>query len=192
MTRTHMTTDQAGNAQTFEGVRSRCQDMARFGTLMLNRGKWDGRQIVSARWAKQATGRSSTPLNAAYGYLWWLNQKGHIAANPLVATSLADAANPQSQQGRLVPEAPADTYWALGLGNQLVQMDPGSGTVVVRLGTAEPRPRPPTFGPRRRAGWSPRQSRGPSGEDDLAAAGQLVELADGDDAVDLVDEVVPR
>jgi hypothetical protein len=106
------------------------------------------REHVSARWAKQATGRSSTPLNAAYGYLWWLNQKGHIAANPLVATSLADAANPQSQEGRLVPDAPADLFWALGLGNQILQVDPGSGTVVVRLGMAEARPQPPTFGPR--------------------------------------------
>jgi hypothetical protein len=38
-------------------------------------------------------------------------------------------------------------FWALGLGNQLVQVDPGSQTVVVRLGPPEPRPRPPTFGP---------------------------------------------
>ena len=47
----------------------------------------------------------------------------------------------------MVPGAPAGMYWALGLGNQLIQIDPGSRTVVVRLGTAEPRPRPPTFGP---------------------------------------------
>ena len=147
MKHTHMSTDRAGNAQTFEGVSSSCEDMARFGTLFLDQGKWGRKQIVSARWVRQATGRSSTPLNAAYGFLWWLNQKGHIAANPLVATSLADAANPQSQEGRLVPNAPAKLFWALGLGNQLVQVDPGSGTVVVRLGTAEVRPRPPTFGP---------------------------------------------
>ena len=38
-------------------------------------------------------------------------------------------------------------YWALGLGNQLIQIDPGSRTVVVRLGTAAPIPLPPTFGP---------------------------------------------
>ena len=65
-----------------------------------------------------------------------------------MATSLADAANPQSQEGRLVPDAPADLFWALGLGNQILQVDPGSGTVVVRLGMAEARPQPPTFGPR--------------------------------------------
>jgi hypothetical protein len=38
-------------------------------------------------------------------------------------------------------------YWALGLGNQVIQVDPDTKTVVVRLGSAEPLPRPPTFGP---------------------------------------------
>ena len=47
----------------------------------------------------------------------------------------------------MVPGAPPDMFWALGLGNQVIQVDPGSRTVVVRLGTAEPTPRPPTFGP---------------------------------------------
>lgn len=147
MTHSAMTTDRAGNAQTFEGVRSTCRDMARFGTLMLDKGRWGKRRIVSAGWVAQATGRPSTKLNAAYGYLWWLNRKGFISASPLVATSLAQARAPTATTGRLVADAPAAMYWALGLGNQLVQVDPGSGTVVVRLGTAAVQPEPPTFGP---------------------------------------------
>jgi hypothetical protein len=47
----------------------------------------------------------------------------------------------------VVPGAPADLYRALGLGNQLLQVDPATDTVVVRLGAAEPDPQPPTFGP---------------------------------------------
>ena len=61
--------------------------------------------------------------------------------------SLAGAANPTSERGQIAPGAPADMYWALGLGNQVVQVDPTTKTVVVRLGTGEPRPQPPTFGP---------------------------------------------
>jgi hypothetical protein len=38
-------------------------------------------------------------------------------------------------------------YWALGLGNQLIQVDPGSRTVVVHLGTAEALPLRPAFSP---------------------------------------------
>ena len=146
MSDTRMTTDRAGNAQMFEGVQSTCRDMARFGVLMLNHGKWGDKQVVSPAWVKDATGHSSQELNAAYGYLWWLNRKG-VIGSPLVATDLSKAQNPTTTKGQIVPGAPDDMFWALGLGNQIVQVDPGSKTVVVRLGTAEARPQPPTFGP---------------------------------------------
>jgi CubicO group peptidase (beta-lactamase class C family) len=145
MTHTMMTTDRAGNAQMFEGARSTCRDLARFGVLMLNNGKWGDRQVVSSDWVHAATGQASTKLNAGYGYLWWLNRPGGHA-DPLAAVSLDGARNPTTDQGQIAPGAPADMYWALGLGNQLVQVDPGTKTVVVRLGTGEPRPKPPTFG----------------------------------------------
>jgi hypothetical protein len=44
----------------------------------------------------------------------------------------------------MVPTAPEDMFWALGLGGQIVQVDPGSGTVVVRLGTGD---RAAAYGP---------------------------------------------
>jgi CubicO group peptidase (beta-lactamase class C family) len=144
MAHTSMSTDAAGNAQMFEGVRSTCRDLARFGVLMLDRGAWNGRQIVSPAWVHAATGVSSTVLNAAYGYLWWLNHKG-VVASVLDATSLRGAR--LATKGRLVAGAPDDMYWAIGLGNQLIQVDPRTRTVVVRLGTADPLGLPPTFGP---------------------------------------------
>jgi CubicO group peptidase (beta-lactamase class C family) len=147
MAHTTMGRDLAGNPQTFTGVRSTCEDLARFGLLMLDRGEWGGRRIVSASWVAAATGRPSTPLNAAYGYLWWLNRGGAIATDPLVATSLDGSAGARPQHGRLVPHSAAHIFWALGLGNQVVQVDPGTRTVVVRLGTPQLRPTPPTFGP---------------------------------------------
>jgi CubicO group peptidase (beta-lactamase class C family) len=146
MTETTLTRDKSGHAQLFEGATSSCRDMARFGQLLLNDGTWGTKQIVSASWIHDATAVSSSKLNAAYGYLFWLNHSG-VIGDPLVATNLADAANPKRYRGRLVPDAPNSMFWALGLGNQIVQVDPGSGTVVVRLGTAQARPKPPTFGP---------------------------------------------
>ncbi|MGZ8734153.1 MAG: serine hydrolase domain-containing protein [Acidimicrobiia bacterium] len=146
MRNTEMTTDASGRAQMFQGLRSTCRDLARFGTLFLERGSWGSERVVSADWVDAATGGSSTELNAAYGYLWWLNREG-VLAGPLAATSIAGAADPTTTRGRLVPGAPASMFWALGLGNQIVQVDPASRTVVVRLGTAEARPQPPTFGP---------------------------------------------
>jgi CubicO group peptidase (beta-lactamase class C family) len=146
MRHTTMTTDKAGNAQLFEGIHSTCRDLARFGVLMLDDGRFGGRQIVSRSWVEAATGRSSTALNAGYGYLWWLNHRG-VLADPLTATSVQSAEGSTATRGRLAPRAPNDMYWALGLGNQLIQVDPGTRTVVVRLGTSELIPVPPTFGP---------------------------------------------
>ena len=61
--------------------------------------------------------------------------------------SVSAAGDTAPKNGQLVPGAPLDMYWALGLGNQVVQVDPGTQTVVVRLGSAEANPQPPTFGP---------------------------------------------
>jgi CubicO group peptidase (beta-lactamase class C family) len=144
MTHTAMTTDRAGHAQMFEGVRSTCRDLARFGLLMLNHGQWDDTRVVSSEWVAAATGRPSTELVANYGYLWWLNHEG-ILASPAAATNLQDAGS-DARKGRIVPGAPDDMYWALGFGNQIVQIDPASNTVVVRLGTPG-QPDEPTFGP---------------------------------------------
>jgi CubicO group peptidase (beta-lactamase class C family) len=145
MTHTAMGRDKAGNPQMFEGLHSTCRDLARFGELMLDRGKWGSKQIVSSSWVKQATGASSTKLNAAYGYLWWLNRSGTIVG-PFAASSVDGAENQASKQGQMVKGAPAGMYWAIGLGNQLIQIDPATKTVVVRLGKPEPNPKPPTFG----------------------------------------------
>jgi CubicO group peptidase (beta-lactamase class C family) len=146
MRHTAMTLDRAGNAQMFSGIHSTCRDLARFGLLMLKRGRWAGQQIVSSGWVDKATGRPSTPLNAAYGYLWWLNREG-IVADPFVVMSPQQAADGAPRQGQIVPGSPDEMFWAIGTGNQLVQVDPSTRTVVVRLGTTEPRPKPPTFGP---------------------------------------------
>jgi hypothetical protein len=49
------------------------RDMARFGYLMLNRGTWDGREIVSPEWVEESTTQYyQTPWGDGYGYQWWI------------------------------------------------------------------------------------------------------------------------
>lgn len=64
------------------------QDMARIGLLMLNRGNWNGKQIISERWVdemlKERTNYKELNTNVpvyrnsgvdyGYGYMWWLYQ----------------------------------------------------------------------------------------------------------------------
>ncbi|GAB3263913.1 serine hydrolase domain-containing protein [Nocardioides dilutus] len=134
MTSTRMTPDASGRStQAFFGMQSTCPDLARFGQLFEQRGEWEGEQLLPAAWVDDATGRSSQELNAAYGLLWWVNRVGP-QRQPV------DDDNPGlppgvSGVGQLVPGAPEDLYAALGFGGQVVLVDPGSGTVVVRLGT---------------------------------------------------------
>ena len=135
MADSELTQDTAGHAATFFGMKSTCEDLARFGYLYLNGGTWDGEQVVPADWVEASVGAPSQELNAAYGYLWWLNRRGPIAS-PAAATTADQAGG--AADGQLVAGAPEDMFFALGLGNQITAVDPGSGTVVVRLGGGTP------------------------------------------------------
>jgi CubicO group peptidase (beta-lactamase class C family) len=145
MTDTTIHTDDAGNTLTYAGVQSTCLDLARFGLLFLHGGAWGSDQIVSSEYVQAATATPSTDLNAAYGYLWWLNREGPIAS----AGAPTQPGNPgATPRGQMVAAAPDDMFWAIGLGNQIVQVDPGSDTVVVRLGPTDLQS---TFGPEQTA-----------------------------------------
>ena len=47
------------------------RDMAKIGRLILNRGQWNGKQIVSENWVEAATTPKTTITGIDYGYLWW-------------------------------------------------------------------------------------------------------------------------
>ena len=63
-----------GGGHSGAGIFISAEDMARFGMLFLNNGKWKNDQLISENWIKKAT-TPSIP-NANYGYMWWLNKKG--------------------------------------------------------------------------------------------------------------------
>jgi CubicO group peptidase (beta-lactamase class C family) len=102
------------------------RSMARFGLLLLNKGKWDGTAILSDTNYFHAQVNTSQSQNASYGYLTWLNGKSsHMM--------------PQTQfnfPGMLVPNAPADMYAGLGKNDQKVYVVPSQKLVVIRMGNA--------------------------------------------------------
>ncbi|MGC1514198.1 MAG: serine hydrolase [Maribacter sp.] len=63
-----------GGGHSGAGLFINAEDMARFGLLFLNEGKWKEQQLISKDWIHKAT-TSSIP-NPNYGYMWWLNRKG--------------------------------------------------------------------------------------------------------------------
>src|SRR5690606_32441611 len=104
---------------------SNSRSMARFGLLMLNKGKWQNEIILNENFFDQAT-TTSQNINLSYGYLWWLNGKPSYHL-------------PQSQsefQGSIIPSAPDDMFMALGKNDQKIYVIPSKNMVVVRMGDA--------------------------------------------------------
>jgi CubicO group peptidase (beta-lactamase class C family) len=63
-----------GHPDTEGGLYLEAEDLARIGQLYLNDGVWQGRRILPAGWAKEATSRHVDRVNAGgagYGYQWW-------------------------------------------------------------------------------------------------------------------------
>lgn len=82
-------------------------DMARFGLLSLHRGKWNGEQLLSENWVKQAL--TPTKPEPTYGYMnWFLNT-----------------------DKKLLPSASANIFYHLGNGANMVYVDPDHELVMV-------------------------------------------------------------
>ena len=64
-----------GDAKGFGGLRLRARDLAKIGQLILDRGSWNGRQVIPAEWIAEST---AAHINGAdiffYGYQWWLGR----------------------------------------------------------------------------------------------------------------------
>jgi CubicO group peptidase (beta-lactamase class C family) len=128
-----LTSDSSGEStNVFFGLQTTCLDLARFGRLYLEGGAVDGRRILPRSYVEASVGRSGSSLNAAYGFLWWLNRPGLLRGPADPVDSGGQPVSPRS--GQLAPGAPDDVFSAQGLGGQTLLVDPGSRTVVVRLG----------------------------------------------------------
>jgi len=102
---------------------STSRSMARFGLLMLNKGKWDKEEILSEDYYIEMTNTSQN-LNKSYGYLWWLNGK----------ESYKTTQSEQSFSGKLIPNAPDDLVAALGANDQKIYVIPSKNMVIIRCG----------------------------------------------------------
>ena len=102
------------------------RSMARFGLLILNKGKWNSTPILSdSNYFNQMT-NTSQQLNKAYGYLWWLNGKTSFMApsSQLVFSSM------------IAPAAPTDMIAAIGKNGQLINVVPSQNLVFIRMGNS--------------------------------------------------------
>ena len=104
---------------------STTRSMARFGLLILNKGKWENTTVLNENYFNEAT-TTSQNINLGYGYLWWLNGKSSYQL-------------PQTQlkfSGSIIETAPNDMFMALGKNDQKIYVIPSKKMVVIRMGDA--------------------------------------------------------
>ncbi|MCD8401408.1 serine hydrolase domain-containing protein [Tenacibaculum finnmarkense] len=75
-----------GIEKTFCCVNARAKDFAKIGRLYLNKGNWNGNQIVSQKWVENSTKRDTLNGSAGnYQYQWWIpNKKGDFIAEGIL------------------------------------------------------------------------------------------------------------
>lgn len=97
-------------------MRFSARDLARFGWLYLNRGRWDGRTIVPAAWVAESTrSYSDARPGVGYGYLWWVSLKGM----------------------QFLTDTGPGSFSARGAGGQYIIVAPARRIVVVHLNDTE-------------------------------------------------------
>lgn len=96
----------SGGAHWGGGLFIPTRDLARVGLLMLNKGRWGDRQILSEDWIDACL--RPCPLFESYGLLWWLNGDGGYC-----------------------PTAPRTSFFAYGVGRNILWIDPPRDLVVV-------------------------------------------------------------
>jgi len=93
-----------GTEKTFCCINARARDFAKIGRLYLNKGNWNGKQVVSEKWVKESITIDTTGGGADYyKYQWWL------------------------------PSAAGD-FMAEGILGQYIYVDPSRNIVIVRMG----------------------------------------------------------
>ena len=88
------------------------RDWAKFGLLYLNKGNWNGEQILSENWVSYSA-KPTNGSNNGYGAQFWLNAGG------------------------VYPSAPRDMYSCNGYQGQRVFIIPSKDLVIVRMGLSK-------------------------------------------------------
>jgi CubicO group peptidase (beta-lactamase class C family) len=82
------------------------RDLARFGQLFLQEGKWNNKQLISKEWIKESTSSySCAGANMGYAYLWWIDFDFNDVGG---------------------------MYTARGVGSQVIAVLPGANMVIVQ------------------------------------------------------------
>jgi len=136
------------SAKSYCGLNTTARDLAKIGKLYADGGKWQGKQIVSEDWVRQST----TPNmgNDGYQFQWYSvtdiyrNEVGEtqyypdslaaVAAGQYLDFEKTYALRSQKNQGKWYLESTDGAFYAQGILNQFIYVNPKNDLVIVRQG----------------------------------------------------------
>jgi CubicO group peptidase (beta-lactamase class C family) len=137
------------SAKSFGGLNATAIDLAKIGRLYLNKGNWNGKQIISEEWVQKSI--IPDKKNDGYQYQWYNfsfmgNFKGQIYfTDSISAQAIVDKLN--FDQYQILQDKSHDNQWwvdiytgnffALGIMNQVLYVNPEKNIIIVRLGEKE-------------------------------------------------------
>ena len=136
------------SAKAYSGLNATARDLAKIGRLYLNGGRHQGKQIVSEEWVKA----SITPNldNDAYQYQWYSFDRNLVdtegktryfdtasdgqAVADTLSVEYAQVMPSQKYPSRFYVSTASDRFYAHGILNQHLYVDPTNRLIAVRLG----------------------------------------------------------
>ena len=137
-----------GVAKAYSGLNTTARDLAKIGMLYARGGRWRGRQIVSEDWVRASV--TADTSNGNYQYQWYAATEDHrdeagavvyydteaaaLAATAALSLEGARAWRSKRQEGKYYLSYLSGAFYAQGIMNQHIYVDPARDIVIVRQG----------------------------------------------------------
>jgi CubicO group peptidase (beta-lactamase class C family) len=118
---------QIGSQGPLPVIEATHRDIGKLGLLWLNKGSWDGQEVMRPGYVDEALTPPFPESNGAYGYLWWLNAD----AGTWRTTGGA------SGDGKWFPYAASNVFLALGARGKVMIVVPDHELIMVSMGNTD-------------------------------------------------------
>jgi CubicO group peptidase (beta-lactamase class C family) len=125
--------DGQGRTTVYAGLQATAAEFAKYGYLLLNKGMWDGQQVIPAEWIERTT-TAQMPCSDWNQWLWHVNLPLRLGTQPTdcVGSGMAFCTPID------VADVPFDGFTAKGINGQYIMIMPSVDLVVVRLASDQP------------------------------------------------------